>query len=153
MKTTERILLALVLIGTIMRLCSVEGGIFLTFVSFTLLSLFYFFFSVFLLNGTGMKGFYRKVKARELPWPRICWAILAGLVWFGAVIGLLFYINRWEGSMLFVTVGTTLLLPVFGIALFKFVSGASKFHAGVLIRTSVLLILGIACLVIKWFWV
>ncbi len=142
MKIIEKILLTISILGLCLRLFSVEGGVFLSTLSFMLLSLFYLFFGFLLFNEIPWRGIFKNNSYKAIKWKRLLWSVTVGLVFAIVVPGVLFALNKWMGAPIILSGGLILLSPVFIINLILYICKSSKFYSSILIRSGILLTTG-----------
>ena len=140
MKKIEIVIVCLALVAAVLRLFSFEGGVLFTTIFFGLLAVFYLFLSYPLFN-----------KGNKFTWFRLLWSVSAGFALSTVLAGILFRINHWDGGAFLQVIGTVLLLIIIVAGLIRYVSMSSTFHANILIRTGVLLLINVALIVWKWF--
>ena len=143
MKKTEIVIVVISVIAIVLRLFSIEGGALLSTLSFGILSLFYLFFGFLLFNNIPIKSVFKKNVYSNLSWKRLLWSVSVGVSLSVAVIGILFALNRWAGASVMLRSGIILLLGVCATSLIRYIPKPSKYHAGILIRSGVLIIASI----------
>lgn len=148
MKKTEIVIVTISIIAIVLRLFSIEGGVLLSTLSFGILSLFYLFFGFLLFNNIPIKGVFKKNVYSNLNWKRLLWSVSIGVSLSVAAIGVLFALNRWAGASIMLKLGIALLLGGGATSLIRYIPKPSKYHAGILIRLGVLVIVSIILFVI-----
>ncbi|MFA6060317.1 MAG: hypothetical protein WC756_19105 [Taibaiella sp.] len=149
MKKTEIVIVAISLIAIVLRLFSIEGGVLLSTLSFGILSLFYLFFGILLLNKIPIKGVFKKNAYSNLNWKRLLWSFVTGISLSIAIVGFLFKLNKWEGASMMLIVGIVILLLITAITLIRYIPKPSMFHSGVFIRSGIVTIASIILMIFR----
>lgn len=138
MKKAECILASLAIISVVLKLCSVDGAILLSTVSFITLSLFYLALSFLLLNDISLKNIFYRVAYKHANGKHILWALASGFSLCVGILGVLFKLNKWPGGSMLLVMGMLFLICVVTVSLIRYVPRPAKFHAGILIRSGIL---------------
>ena len=130
----EIILIAFIILGLAMRTGKLEGGVFITGIFLSQLAIYYFLFSVFVLNKP----------VRNANGVDIAISILAGIPLSNLVVGILFGLMRYNGAnelmMISLALGGLTLLPV----LVYFFKKRTKLLGRLIVRLGVLEIISLA---------
>lgn len=146
MKITEKILLALALIGITFSFIPFPGGSVLTVLSLSVLSLLYFYFSFALLHNIKFRNIFKKSSYAGISTIRIVGSVASGMVISTLTIGLLFELMMWPGASAMMIIGVVPALIIIVISFIKYLSGKSDFYKSVLVRIVPLLILTAVCM-------
>ena len=145
MKKAEIILAILALIGILLSVLHIPGGNILTVLTMTILSMVYFCLSFALLNGLGFRGMIKNDNYKAISALRMVGAVLSGIVFSIAIIGILFRWMMWPGAgaMLLVSIPGFLIMLI--IVLIKYFTKKELFYRNMLIR---IVIIGIPLLIL-----
>ena len=105
MKTAERILIGIFILGIVLKMDSILGGAILTALSSTGLMGFYMFFGFAFFNNIPLKNVFSSSAYVDTAVLQIIEAILIGLFLVIIVGGLLFYALHWPGVRVMLTFG------------------------------------------------
>ena len=138
MKKAEIILAILALIGILLSVLHIPGGNILTVLTMTILSMVYFCLSFALLNGLGFRGMIKNDNYKAISALRMVGAVLSGIVFSIAIIGILFRWMMWPGAgaMLLVSIPGFLIMLI--IVLIKCFTKKELFYRNMLIRIVVI---------------
>lgn len=145
MKKAEIILAVLTLVGILLSVLHIPGGNILAVLTMTILSMVYFCLSFALLNGLGFRGMIKNDNYKAISALRMVGAVLSGIVFSTAIIGILFRWMMWPGAgaMLIVSIPGFLIMLI--IVLIKYFTKKELFYRNMLIR---IVIIGIPLLVL-----
>ncbi|MFL9837026.1 hypothetical protein ABS768_05910 [Flavobacterium sp. ST-75] len=145
MKKAEIILAVLTLVGILLSVLHIPGGNILAVLTMTILSMVYFCLSFALLNGLGFRDMIKNDNYKEISALRMVGAVLSGIVFSTAIIGILFRWMMWPGAgaMLLVSIPGFLIMLI--IVLIKYFTKKELFYRNMLIR---IVIIGIPLLVL-----
>lgn len=145
MKKAEIILAVLTLIGILLSVLHIPGGNILAVLTMTILSMVYFCLSFALLNGLGFRGMIKNDNYKAISALRMVGAVLSGIVFSTAIIGILFRWMMWPGAgaMLIVSIPGFLIMLI--IVLIKYFTKKELFYRNMLIR---IVIIGIPLVVL-----
>lgn len=145
MKKAEIILAVLTLIGILLSVLHIPGGNILAVLTMTILSMVYFCLSFALLNGLGFRGMIKNDNYKVISALRMVGAVLSGIVFSTAIIGILFRWMMWPGAgaMLIVSIPGFLIMLI--IVLIKYFTKKELFYRNMLIR---IVIIGIPLVVL-----
>lgn len=133
MKTTEKILGILFLIGIILNLALIPGGSTLTILAGGGLAMIYPLIGFFVINDLRinqlLKGGFKNIKPLH-----IVGAIFTGMAMSMLLIGLIFKLMMWPGASFMVIVGVFSSLSIVVIAGVKYILSKSVYYRRVLIR-------------------
>ncbi|MBS1559471.1 MAG: hypothetical protein JST69_12180 [Bacteroidetes bacterium] len=110
MKLLEKITFALSLIGIMLKLLLVRSGNPVLIIGASLLSCIYFYLGFALINGIGFRAMFKKASYAAIRGIRIVAGIGIGLFLSIVVIGSLFKLQIWMGSIEMMAIGSTGLL-------------------------------------------
>lgn len=148
MKKTEITLLSIVLLAAVLRFCAIEGSVMLLTLCALVLALFYLLFSFLLFNGIPMKVMFRADAYKQTNWKRILGSVAAGFALFMTTIGVLFFLNRWEGKEVILKSGLLLLLPVACVSLGMRITKPSSYSTAMLWRCGIAMLFSIILLLL-----
>lgn len=145
MKKAEIILAVLTLVGILLSVLHIPGGNILAVLTMTILSMVYFCLSFALLNGLGFRGMIKNDNYKAISALRMVGAVLSGIVFSTAIIGILFRWMMWPGAgaMLIVSIPGFLIMLI--IVLIKYFTKKELFYRNMLIR---IVIIGIPLVVL-----
>lgn len=133
MKTTEKILGVLFLIGIILNLAVIPGGSTLTILAGGVLAMIYPLIGFFVINDLKinqlLKGGFKNIKPLH-----IVGAIFTGMAMSMLLIVLMFKLMMWPGASFMVIVGVFSSLSIIVIAGIKYALSKSVYYRHVLIR-------------------
>src|SRR5690606_37881527 len=121
----------------------------LTVFSFVILSLMYFFLGFALFNNIGLRRLIKKQTFLDISSLRILGGVGAGFSLSLLLIGILFKVMFWPGSYTNLLIGTLLTCLVLLITLLKSRTTGFTHYSKLIIRSIVLLIVGIPLLFIS----
>jgi len=153
MKKLELLLVVFVVISVCLNLLLIPGASFLTILSFSLLSLLYQFFSFALFNNVGFRNLFKKESYKGLKALRIIASIGIGWILSLSLMGILFKIQSYPGAQVLLIVASALLLILFMISLFKYISTKSDFYLGIckrLIPTTIMVLIFVNISSLNW---
>ena len=138
MRKAEIILAILCLTGFILNLTGIPGGNILTILSFTFLSMFYFYLGYVVLNNIPLRAMFKKQSYAGISGLRIAGSVVAGFILSLALIGIEFKLMMWPGGsvMLFSCITGFVLLGL--ISLIKYLKDYNVFYRNLLIRVVVI---------------
>lgn len=142
MKKTEIVIIASCLLAVILNFALVPGGILLTILSFTLLSVIYFNLGFLLFNNIRLRNAFKSESYKGIKSSRMIGAIGTGFALSLIVIGVLFKLLSWPGSAVVILVGVFFTGVVVLISTIKYLTSKNPFYMPVLIRAGGLLIIG-----------
>jgi hypothetical protein len=146
MKKIEIGLAVLAVISLALRVSSIQGSVAGSAIAFMLLALFYLLLSLPYFNripisrvfsstayhNTGVGAFQR------------FWAVASGVVFFIALLGILFVLNYWQGAFFFWCMGMFFVAPVAALSLGKHLLQPNPVYKAIALRAGILLLAGIA---------
>ncbi len=142
MKKIESFLWILLLLLILAR-TTVEVPFIMILISGMILSGFYFYFSLLLLNNIDFKNIFQKQAYREIKTSRIIGSILTGINYATLSIGVTFKALAWPGSLFFIMFSVFTLLIIIIIASYKAKYNQSiSFYHELKKRTLLLLVIG-----------
>jgi len=151
MKKTEKVLALLSLISIILKIFSIEGAIFLSALFFGILAFFYLFLNFILLNAIPFKNIFKKKAYTNISLKRIVWAIFVGMIFFIAVMAILFGLNKWGGGSFLLIIGSLLLFLVAVISLIWYIFYHSYYNFMILMRSTILIVVCLTLIVANFF--
>src|SRR5882762_1302875 len=107
MKVIERATLIISFLSFLLKLLLVRSAIPVFIISISLLSCIYFYFGFALLNGIGFQAMFKKASYVGISSGRMIGAIGVGFFLSVILIGILFKLQIWMGSVEMITIGTT----------------------------------------------
>lgn len=149
MKKTEITLISIVVLSAVVRLCVIEGSVFLLTLSCLILALFYLLFSFLLLNRVPFKQMFRADAYTLTSRKSILGSVVVGMALFMMTIGLLFVLNHWEGALIMLKSGLLFMLPVACVSTALCFIKPTPYRIAVLVRCGI----AVACgLLVLLFW-
>jgi hypothetical protein len=143
MKKIEIIMAILSIIALGMNLLLItHAGIF-TVMTFTSLSMIYFYLGFALFNGINLRAIFTKDSYKDISLLRILGAMGAGISLSLTIIGLLFIFQSWPGSSVIVMLGLSGLVIVTIIGVVKYLKNKSKYYPRIFIRVAIIGTLGL----------
>ena len=146
MKKVEIVLVMLAVAGLSLRIGKVEGGVLLSTVAFLLLALFYLLFALPYFSGIRVSRTFSNTAYLEKgagTFQRLL-TVIAGFVFFIALMGILFVLNYWPGAFFFWCMGMFFLVPVAALSLGKHLLQPAIPYKASAIRAGIFLLTGIA---------
>ena len=143
MKLFEKITFALSLIGILLKLLLIRTGNPVLIISASLLSCIYFYFGFALINGVGFRAMFKKASYAPISGIRIVAGIGVGLFLSIVVIGSLFKLQIWMGSIEMITIGSTGLFVIFlaaGVVFLVKRKSLDAFYRGIFLRGAIAII-------------
>ena len=138
MKKAELFLVILSVITIVLRLFHFNNSGVLTVIFFSLLSLFYFYFSFAFFNDLGFRQMLKKVSFEGIPLSRIVGAVGTGLALSVAIIGILFKLQSYPGADAQLIIGAVTLGVVALVAAFKYRKSSESYYSIILKRVIVI---------------
>lgn len=157
MKKSEILLGVLALIGSI-SIFSIRfpGSLLMALSCWTLLSCLYFYLGAALFNNIGFRSMFKKDSYKNISSNRIAGAAASGATISILIIGIMFKVMNWPGSMIMLYAGLIAILPIIVFSLIKLLNNSIKkdnFYKGILYRTAIYLVISLIMIVIpykKW---
>lgn len=154
MKIFELLLGVLALIGSV-SIFSIRfsGSLLMTITCWTLLSCLYFYLGVALFNNIGFRRMFKKDSYKNISSNRIAGAAGAGVTISILIIGIMFKVMNWPGSMIMLFGGLVAILPIIVFSLIKLLNKDTKkdgFYKGILYRTTIYLIISLIMISIPY---
>ena len=143
MKLLEKITAFLSLIGLLLKFLLIQSGNAVFIISASLLASIYFYFGFALINNVGFRAMFKKSSYANISSIRIIAGIGVGGLLSIVVIGLLFKLQIWMGSIEMIKIGTTGLLVTVVIAGIVFLlkrKSLDPFYKGIFTRGAIALI-------------
>jgi hypothetical protein len=140
MKLLEKITFAFSLIGIVLKLLLIRSGNPTLIISASLLSSIYFYFGFALVNGVGFRAMFKKASYAAISGIRIVAGIGLGVFLSIVVIGSLFKLQIWMGSIEMITIGSTgLLVTVLAASVVFLIKRKTldAFYRGIFLRGAV----------------
>lgn len=106
MKKLELFLWISALCGMAFKFTAIPGGSVIWVLSVSALASLYFWLSFALLNGIGFRSIFSKGAFKSIPASQIAGALALGLAFAVVLIGVLFRLQGWPGSMPILYAGT-----------------------------------------------
>ncbi len=132
---TEKIILGVFLLGFALKLAHIPGGSIFTVLTMTSLSLMYLLFGFYFLSD-------KKVDNKT-----VGFSIISGFLFSTVLMGILFKMMHWSGSMVILIVGFISCTPIAIISYLNYTKKEHEEQAGyyknILIRLAVFLIFGL----------
>lgn len=137
MKKTEIILLTLSIIAIGFNLLLIPGGGILTVLIYTILSIFYFYFSFALFNNISLRKIFNRESYQNLSRKRIIGAVGAGFALSIVVASIMFQIQLWPGADFLLASGIFGLLIVTLWGFSKYRRSKSDYYIKIFKRTAI----------------
>jgi hypothetical protein len=146
MKVFEQILVAIALLGFLMKVMLIRGGSELLFLGCTLGALFYWSLSFATFNHIPLSAIFKKTSYANVSAGRILGSIGLGMALCTIIIGIQYRLLLLGGAAEMITIGaaslTVLLLAALLVMVFK-KRASDGFYRGVFIRGGLALLIGI----------
>lgn len=141
-KIIELILILLSLIFAVLNfaILSISGNF--VFFSFSTLSLFYLFFTFFVLNDITIQKIFKKESYQEITKMKLFGSIVIGFSFFIMINAIQFKLLDFAGSQILTLFGIFIFIVIGSVALFRFKT-LSSFYKGLFKRIIIFLFLGI----------
>ncbi len=149
MKKGEVVLVISIIFGFILYALEVPGGLALMVLSFALLSMLYFYFGFAFFNDIRLRNIFSSESYRSVTSNKIIGAIAAGISISITVVGLLFKLMRWPGSVVMLTVGISSLTVIAIICIVKFRKFSNDYYTRILNRCVVAGALAILIMILR----
>jgi glucan phosphoethanolaminetransferase (alkaline phosphatase superfamily) len=149
MKKFEKIIGLILIIGLIFKFALIPGGSFFVVISLIILSFLYFFFGVALLNQVILKNAFKKDSYKDISIAKVVIAIGAGIGLAMACIGILYKIQHWEGSILYLTISIIILAIISIICFIRFLKNKEPYYTRTFKRVIIFGGMGILMLLIS----
>jgi hypothetical protein len=136
MKTVEKVLIGITLLGLIIKLLHWPGGSILMILGLSILAFFYPIAAYFLFSPVK----YFEVDGMtftETSAPRVILSLGTGFCLPVAVIGLLFRFMHWPGAKMMLLIGLVTIVPIAIVSLVKHSVTKDNFYKQIAIRTIV----------------
>lgn len=114
-----------------------------------LLSMLYFVFSFGLLNQIRFRNLFKKESYKDISILRIIGTIGTGFVLSLILISILFKFQRWPYGSMILLIGLVSVLPIIVVAVFKFITNRTSFYRALLIRLSIISLVGLLLFLTK----
>lgn len=137
MKKAEIILGAIALTSLALNLLLVPGGVVLTVLSLSTLSVFYMYLSFALFNDIQIRRIFKKDSYKGISTMRIVGAILTGLALSMTIVGLLFKFQSWPGATMNLGLGLVGLLIALIVGTVKYSKTKSDYYTKIIKRIAV----------------
>jgi hypothetical protein len=134
MKTFEKVLVIIIIIGLILNIFSVPGSKILVDFPILILSLFYIFFSFALLNDISLSKILKKRSYNNINTLRIIFSIFSGWAFSCFLLGFLSELFSWKDSSLLFWTGLVYIMICLIICLIKYFKAHSIFYKSIIIR-------------------
>lgn len=135
MKWTERVSIVLIVLLLLARFFTSSVDVML-FILFTFLSIYYYGLGFFLLNDLRLKDIFKKSSYTKISTLRILGSILAPMFLSSLLIGILYILMRYEGSLNMFFTGLTSVVIVIIISLIKYQTKKDPFYKKVVLKFS-----------------
>lgn len=140
MKVFERVVILIFIIGIILKAFSLIGGDTLVFVSLFTLSVFYFIFSIVILNKMDFKQIFQRQSYDNISSLRALYSMFCSVAFYSFLTGLMFRTFNWENATLTFWLGVLLLSVCLIISLIKYMQYHSTFYKLILLRIGVFVV-------------
>jgi hypothetical protein len=148
MKKLEKILVITASIALILKSLSILGMSLFLVIALMGLSTLYLYFGFAIFNQIEFKRVFKKDSYQNIATFRIIGAIGVGCSLSIICIGILFKIQHWFGSALYLYVGLSFAFVLLIIALIRFNKSKDDFYKSILIRLISYSLVGVAVLII-----
>ncbi|SDS82161.1 hypothetical protein [Winogradskyella sediminis] len=113
------------------------------------LSMLYFVFSFGLLNRIRLRHLFNKESYKGISLIRIIGTIGTGFVLSLLSISILFKYQLWPYGSILLLIGLMSILPIIVVTVFKFISHKNRFHSTLLMRLSIISMVGLLFFITK----
>lgn len=137
MKKTEKIISIIAFIALGLKLIFIPGSGLLTVLSFSTLSLIYFYFGFALFNNIQLKKIFKKDSYIHISSLRILGAVGAGLSLSMIAIGIMFKFQSWPGASFNLGAGLLMLSIVIIVGLIKYSKTKDEYYINIFKRGAV----------------
>lgn len=134
MKRTERVLTIIAILAIVISFFHLPGVSILIVLSFSFLSILYFFAGFALFNNLQLSSIFKKESYKGIPALRIILGIFTGAFLNIAATAMLFKFQVWPGVSTFFIVAIVGLFVILLIALFNLNKKDHTFYQGILVR-------------------
>lgn len=134
MRIFEIIMGALALVSLVFLYFGIPGGVVLALLSFYSLAIFYYIFSFAFFNDIKLRDVFVADAYKNIGPKRIIGAIALGQAIAMILSGSYTMLMRWMGGELQVSMGLLILLLVFSLVFFKYISPKNIFHKRMFVR-------------------
>ena len=149
MNKAEKILIGFVIFSIVMKYLFVPGSGVTFLLSMGVLSSMYFYFGFLFFNGIRLRNIFKKDAYKGVTAWRILGAIATGLGLSTILIGMLFRGQHWPGANINLVTGIVISFTVGIVALIKYRKNKVPYYKNILIRVSVMVLMGIVILSIS----
>ena len=149
-KKSEIILFSTIVAGGILRQINIKGSSFIGGFSFCCLASFYLFFGFLILNDLSPKRIFRKSEYKDVKPYKLILAFIISLAYIFITFGIFAILNSWgtyHALRGFLWSGILVISIIFAISLLFSIFKSSKFSLGVLLRSSIFLLVAIGILI------
>jgi hypothetical protein len=153
MKTFEKILIVIAIIGLIFRFLYIPGAFIIMFASLMTLAVLYFLLGFALFNNLKVKDLTQKATYNSMNNIRLIGAIFTGLALSTIVIGILFKIFRWPGGNIQILSGIVAIIAILIVSAIKGGVLKSTFYKPIQIRLFAYLFVGVALFLASDYWI
>lgn len=137
MKKTENIIVIIALIALGLKLIFIPGSGILTVVTFSSLSLIYFYFGFALFNHIKLRKIFKKDSYKEISSQRMLGTIGSGLALSTTTMGILFKFQSWPGAFIYLATGLIGLILVTLFGYLKYSKSKADFYIPIFKRAAV----------------
>jgi len=134
MKTLEKVLGLLLMVGFILKLALISGSSILIVLPLLILSGIYFYLGFAFFNDIPLKVLFKKESYANISLFRILGTIGFGFSLSLITIGILFKIQLWKGANLDLLIGLVLISIITIVSLIKFLKNKDKFYNRIFAR-------------------
>jgi len=142
MRAIERVLVIIVVLLLIARLLFGNVEVIL-FITLSLLSIFYYCLGFFILNNLSFQHIFKRSTYKHISILRIIGSIGASMLLSSLVVGILFKIMKYEGSVNLIVTGLISVAVVILISLVKYQFGKDRFYLDVVFKFAHWAVLGL----------
>lgn len=137
MKKGEVILIIIAFIALLLNVLFIPGGGVLTVLTFSSLSMLYFYFGFALFNDIPLRKIFKKESYKEVRSARTVGAVGAGMALSITTVGIMFKFQAWPGSELNLLIGVLGLVIVTIVGLIKCSKNKSEYYTRIFKRAAI----------------
>lgn len=143
MKLFEKILTVMIIVGLIFKFAFISGGSTLFVLGISFLSIIYYPLGLLFFNDIPMRKAFKKISYQGISTLKIIGAIGLGMGLSAILIGILFKLQHFPGSLLMLYTGLIVTMIVAVISIMKYLENRYVFYKKTLTRIAIIGIIGL----------